>query len=555
MRRGLDLGRRLLPGLLITAWLLLSAGAAQAATYYVDSAAGSNGNDGTSQQTAWQAPPGLGSSGSGWKSIHPGDRIILKRGSHWSGYLALGSSWYQATGGTRANPMSLEVAEGWGSGPVTVDGCIYVTSEGIRLDGKTGDIGANDQPANYGFVLNANAGASGGAIDAAIRAGGKEQSLNHILVNGSNGCAGAIVKPWNIRDSELRYVFVDGLKSSRQVTGIELGETSYYCSPNMTFDHCYVFRLGGDGSYMSGGANYWIGIHCIDQPGPITFTRCIVGDTGGRCWDFGGVNNTVGTVVFNYCVAKNGHASGFGANGETGRERTPQLYYNYCLAIDCADFGWKIYEVNGNVYLNNCIATRCSQGVMCYGTIKDSKDTAIYMRNCALFSNRHSDFAIGQLYDTTVSAGLYPRLRADLNNNAFWGSPRCIYAPCFERGSDYSLTYAEAQIGNASGAWATFSKTKLGTACDTNSLCAATPGFVSGLVDPAHNNFRLASGSSLIDEGTSCSRGPAAVTVDYYNNSLGSGAVDIGVHEVSGSPSPDVTPPPPAPGGLKAVPE
>jgi hypothetical protein len=527
-------------------------GVASAAIYYVDSAAGSNGNNGLSQQAAWQSPPGLGASGAGWKQIKPGDKVILKRGSRWSGMLQCGSTWYQATGATRANPMSLEVAASWGSGPVTLDGCIWIQSEGVRLDGLTGDIGPDDQPSGFGFVLNADAGASGGALDSAIRAGGKEQSLNHILVNGSTGCAGAIVKPWNISDSELRYVFVDGLKSSRQVTGIELGETGFYCSPNITLSHCYVFRLGGDGSYMEGGANYWIGIHCIDQAGPIVLDHCIVGDTGGRCYDFGGVNNTVGTIVLNYCVAKNGHASGFGANGEAGRSRVPQIYYNYCLAVDCVDFGWKIYQVNGNVFMNNCIATRCRQGVMCYGVLGDTIDTKLTMRNCSLFANRHSDFAIGQLYDTTVSSGLYPHMRADLNNNAFWGSPRAIYAPCAEYGSDYSLTYAQAQIGNASGAWASFSRTKLGTACDTASLSAAQTGFTSALTDPAANNFRLAQGSSLIDKGyTSCTRGPVALSLDYYGNAIPAGTIDIGASEYR----PSSPLPPPAPSGLVVVPE
>lgn len=524
-------------------------GVACAATYYVDSAAGSNNNDGLSQQTAWQSPPGLGGSGSGWKQIRAGDRIILKRGSTFTGLWRLNSSWYQATGATRANPMRIEVADSWGSGPVTLSGGIWLTSQGVTLDGKTGeghstrDASHNPIATGYGFIVNVDASKTGGQIDQGMVAEGKEQRFSHVLFRKAGSVSYGVIRMRNITDSDFNYVFVDGMNSSNNADGWILGDGGSICQ-RVTLNYCYAGNLGGPGSYMEGGDNRWIGFWSGDQAGPNVLNHCISFNNGGRCYDFGGESRPTGTVVFNYCEALNGHASGFGVNGEDASSPVPFIIYNYCVAYNCADYGWKIYEVNGDVWLNNCVATRNRNGVYGYGgggAKGNIRPTVIHLRNCAVFANRSSDVQTGTLYQTTLPSP-WDNFAYDISNCAFWGSP--YLGGCHNT----NFTYAQAAEW---GSWIVSRSDVPVPNANTGCLTPATPGFNPGMAAPEDFNFRLAAGSSLIDRGTACTRGPVAISLDYYGNAIPSGVLDIGVCEYrAGSTSP-----PPAPTGLVAVPE
>ncbi|MBQ2682584.1 MAG: hypothetical protein IJG02_01775, partial [Thermoguttaceae bacterium] len=61
---------------------VISAAVASATDYYLDPA-GSDANDGTSPETAWQTLEHIKYSG----LVQPGDRVLLKRGGLWRGHL------------------------------------------------------------------------------------------------------------------------------------------------------------------------------------------------------------------------------------------------------------------------------------------------------------------------------------------------------------------------------------------------------------------------------------------------------------------------------------
>ncbi len=85
-----DTARRAAKTLLaVLALLLFAAGAARANTYYIDSASGSNSNNGTSESTPWKSAPDMYHSSGCDGGVAPtythqnGDRFVFKGGSTW----------------------------------------------------------------------------------------------------------------------------------------------------------------------------------------------------------------------------------------------------------------------------------------------------------------------------------------------------------------------------------------------------------------------------------------------------------------------------------------
>ena len=109
-------------GLLLA--LSLAAGfAAPAATYYVDSSAGSDANAGTSQAAAWKTLTKVNG-----KTFQPGDFILFKAGGNWTGQLhPLGS-------GASNAPIVIDL---YGTGPkpiinangATGNGAVYLCNQ------------------------------------------------------------------------------------------------------------------------------------------------------------------------------------------------------------------------------------------------------------------------------------------------------------------------------------------------------------------------------------------------------------------------------------------
>ena len=91
------------------------------ATYYVDPAAGSDSNPGTSQTAAWAHIPG-DPSGGNFPVINGGDTIYIKSGATFnlSRQLLIDSSHYN--GGSASSPITIARLTSWGSGNVVFNG-------------------------------------------------------------------------------------------------------------------------------------------------------------------------------------------------------------------------------------------------------------------------------------------------------------------------------------------------------------------------------------------------------------------------------------------------
>jgi hypothetical protein len=125
---------------------------AQATVYYVDSGSGSDSNAGTSTSAPWAHPPGsVGLSGSGWKVLQNGDKLVIKGGSvnNVSLYLrSSGSGDAPAYYNGNSAFDSIVIQSGhlfspqWGTGQAVIDaqytrnyGVGFETVNGVTLDG------------------------------------------------------------------------------------------------------------------------------------------------------------------------------------------------------------------------------------------------------------------------------------------------------------------------------------------------------------------------------------------------------------------------------------
>jgi len=102
-----------------------------AAVYYVDSSAGNDSNNGTSQSAAWaHIPAAVGFSGSGWVTIQDGDTILVKGGSTHNYQVQFTSPGYSSTsaynGAAKFNSILIQsghlASPAWGSGQAIIDG-------------------------------------------------------------------------------------------------------------------------------------------------------------------------------------------------------------------------------------------------------------------------------------------------------------------------------------------------------------------------------------------------------------------------------------------------
>ena len=116
-------GRETLRTSLVTGTMVLAgAAAAHAATYYVDSKAGSDSASGTSATAAWQHLSAVNAFAAG-KGFHAGDKILLKNGSRWGEQIEI-----KATGGTNSGAAgSALTISSYGQGDLpTIDGADVV---------------------------------------------------------------------------------------------------------------------------------------------------------------------------------------------------------------------------------------------------------------------------------------------------------------------------------------------------------------------------------------------------------------------------------------------
>jgi hypothetical protein len=138
-------GRAVIPApraLLAGCLLMAAIPAAKAATYYVDSVSGSDSNNGTSTSTPWRTIPHVNG-----KVFQPGDQILFKRGSVWTGRLTPKGS------GVNGNPIVVG-AYGTGAKPVINGGGAtqavalwdnsYVTIRDLEITNDAPNVGVRD---------------------------------------------------------------------------------------------------------------------------------------------------------------------------------------------------------------------------------------------------------------------------------------------------------------------------------------------------------------------------------------------------------------------------
>jgi hypothetical protein len=145
---------------LVAACILALSVAASATTYYIDYAAGSDSNNGTSTATPWQHLPGMANCASGTACTYKpvaGDQFILRGGVtwpnaafpilwSWSGtngnniYIGVNNTWYTGSSWTRPifDAQSQVIAGSWNMFFHCVySGVQYVTLDNIEMTGLT----------------------------------------------------------------------------------------------------------------------------------------------------------------------------------------------------------------------------------------------------------------------------------------------------------------------------------------------------------------------------------------------------------------------------------
>lgn len=135
--------------------------AAPAATYYIDSVAGSESNNGTSPATAWKTL--TATSKVNTVTFQPGDQILFKRGCAWSGYLLPNGSGtssaqivFDAYGDTAApapiiNGNGVAAFRLWNKRYVTVQN-FKITNTGASAGGRNGIRLFYNSPGTYDGV-------------------------------------------------------------------------------------------------------------------------------------------------------------------------------------------------------------------------------------------------------------------------------------------------------------------------------------------------------------------------------------------------------------------
>jgi hypothetical protein len=196
---------------------------AAGASYYVDSAAGSDSNSGTSASTPWKNLSAVNNRG-----FSAGDTIFFKKGSSWTGNLAIKSS------GASGNPLTLK-AYGTGNAPVVsypnvkyghaidIYGSWVVVQDFLARDGNEAGIfiqpGANNVVVQNNEITKSGEGVNISGESARVlnnyihdlvlivntQGGDDDYGANGIFVNKSSGAEVAYNRIINCRASSYDY--------------------------------------------------------------------------------------------------------------------------------------------------------------------------------------------------------------------------------------------------------------------------------------------------------------------------------------------------------------
>jgi hypothetical protein len=520
---------------LFTLLLLLGLAApAAAATYYVDSQAGSNANPGTSRTAAWASLPTAGASAAGWKKLQPGDSVLIRRGSTFRASLTVKSDWY-ATTASNDNPIKVTPDPNWGSGAVIWDGAgiLILYIHGFHLDGLQ----------RAGIVVQ---NAPGRAIEAAgVSPTDRLRGLKLANIRVYKA-ANRHVSLQKVDAFLLERVDVDGGYLLNGASGICLGEDGDRGCSNGQLLNCTAACLGPRDYRQGSGTNNYQGFWIVNSRN-IYLENCDGFDNSGRGFDTGGVGSggiaMSDNITFQRCRAFANRNDGFGSSAEDYPESNlSRHYYYYCLAYNNGGGGWQIYE-GPTTYLYNCVSDHNSTALRLWGinpglNFTRGRKSHIYVYNCVL--SRPTATA-GDNYAATVFIGYVNMLDLHMDYN-FYVQGASAYAACwgyFNPGPDVRYRYNVTEAPGGRRKWFT------DHGQDEHSLCSVD-GRLPRFLNQDGADYHLGSGSDCVDAGTK-----VGLSQDYDRNTVPQGAgVDIGAFELlTGAQLP------PAPTGLRAVPE
>jgi hypothetical protein len=534
---------------LIMAALATRGALAAGTTYYVDCAAGSDSNNGTSTSTAWRTLAKVTAT-----TFTPGDSVLFKRGT-----TCIGQAWPKGSGSS-GSPISLG-AYGTGAQPIingnnAVDPVVklfnqqYWIVQDVEITGSTGQglliSGSGASVLNYFRVINVNSHHHGihDGQSAIVIGTYQLQSVNDVIVDnviahdafrgidiGGNCCNNPAIRSNNVtvRNSTVYNAENDGI--------------FVFSTNNALLENNVAWNTGRqpvEENHTPNGIWTWDCDNCVVQFNEAYESHSPTWDGGGFDIDYFSHNTT---VQYNYGHDNDGYCVGiFG--GDTNDVTTNNVFrYNIC-ANNMRGTDQKATR-QGEIYV-----TIWSQGSVA--------DTYVY--NNTIYSNPATSslgpyYAINQLNlwhgDSIDNTNYY-------NNIIYSAVPHLLYIKGFTSTThmDYNL-YWYTGAGNPSFVWGgstytSFAAWKTGSGQDANSL------YTNPLLNnPTYHSigkpttaFTLQSGSPAINAGVNLVTlgiQPSMGTRDFFGNAIPqSGAFDIGAHESGGSPLPTNTPAPTA---------
>lgn len=241
----------------------LWAGVAQAATYYVDSSMGKDSYSGNSALTPWKSLTKASK-----VKLKPGDSLLLKRGSAWSGSLSVSRS------GTATAPITID-AYGEGPLPLIRDGlsCVLLSGSyvvvrnveadscawaGIEVRGSSNRVEQNWVTQNAAGVHVASGAVGTKVLSNVVRDNNKMSVLTPTPTNDDSGAFGILL---NGDSSEVAYNTISGSNAfsydfGRDGSAVEVfGGRQNRVHHNLAIDNLAFTELGN--SRSSGNTFAW----------------------------------------------------------------------------------------------------------------------------------------------------------------------------------------------------------------------------------------------------------------------------------------------------------
>ena len=493
----------------------LLAGAGRATTYYVDSVAGAESNNGTSAATPWQSL--AANSKINTTTFLPGDSILFKRGSSWTGtFHILGN-------GSIAAPLVVD-AYGTGAAPVISGGGAayaiygynkqYLTIQNLDISNDSTTAGNRDgirlEYGSAGFysgvkILNNDIhnvrartdtslnAYSNAAIYIKINDNSVGAQLDSFLIQGNDihdtRCAGIYQKApayyggnpqfWAtnlvIRDNVLDQTGADHISINGAKAPLIEYNAGYDCGVN---SEGYAFMAG-----------MWSAYFCQDalfQYNEVARMRNPASPVDGDCQAFDVDLGAVGTNIFQYNYT---HDNAGGILIMMPESLAKTVIYRYNLSVDDdrrtnSGSQWPMYPVAGvnSAYVyNNVFYTTLTSGYK----IKDSP------------VNFYNNIFV-------APAAIYPG-KPVFSNNCYFGHTADVNDP-------YKVVADPKFVG------------PLPATSGADGYTSATTGV-----------FKLQANSPCINWGKSITAPVGNGGLDFWGNPLyAGGSADIGAHEVVG---------------------